>query len=60
MSSDHWMRASCVMLKEPKWDTVTSHEVKERMMVVYTTGAIDLAACACMEVMTRQSTEVRP
>jgi hypothetical protein len=59
MSSDHWMRANCVMLKEPKWDIVNSHEVKERMMMVYTTGAIALTACACMEVMARPCKAVK-
>lgn len=60
MSSDHWMRANCVMLKDPKWDTVNSHDVKDRMMEVYTAGAIALAALACMVVMARYSNEVKP
>jgi hypothetical protein len=48
------------MLKAPKWDTVSSHEVKERIRVVYTAGTIARAACACMDVMMRQSAEEKP
>jgi len=54
------MRANRVMLKAPKWDVVSSHEVNERMRVVYTAGFIARAAPACMDVMMRPSAEEKP